>query len=280
MGYLICDKCGGQYELKDGESPDDFDKCECGGKLNYSESPPIIPEKKNKENNVTDDNSESGKSNGPKKGKNKYLLIGVVGIVIAIFIIGGYYAYGMYAENKYYENYRLQYHNSVKAEEKWNQSINSLSEYNLSTMTQAQLEKEYPEMIRKENESLKNLDEAISYHQKSINFEKEMLHYASTDYQKDYANLLINQSELWMKEYDLYKKWSNLIIELITAVKNKDTNKINAIGDQITDIKKQIDAIDAEIIKVVDQREDIRANHPDFTTRLDKEVEIAKNATM
>ncbi|WP_321421080.1 hypothetical protein [uncultured Methanobacterium sp.] len=36
MGYLVCNKCGGYYELKDGESPDDFDlTCECGGTLEY-----------------------------------------------------------------------------------------------------------------------------------------------------------------------------------------------------------------------------------------------------
>ncbi len=36
MGYLVCEKCGGQYELAENEVPDDFsDKCECGGKLTY-----------------------------------------------------------------------------------------------------------------------------------------------------------------------------------------------------------------------------------------------------
>lgn len=37
MGYLVCDKCGGYYELQKGESRDDFDICECGGKLEYVE---------------------------------------------------------------------------------------------------------------------------------------------------------------------------------------------------------------------------------------------------
>ena len=37
MGYLICDKCGGYYELQPGESPDDFtDECGCGGNLEYT----------------------------------------------------------------------------------------------------------------------------------------------------------------------------------------------------------------------------------------------------
>lgn len=37
MGFLICDKCEGYYELKNGERPEDFDRCECGGKLEYTE---------------------------------------------------------------------------------------------------------------------------------------------------------------------------------------------------------------------------------------------------
>jgi hypothetical protein len=37
MPYLICQKCGGYYELEDDESPEDFDSCQCGGKLIYTE---------------------------------------------------------------------------------------------------------------------------------------------------------------------------------------------------------------------------------------------------
>ncbi|MGP8190244.1 MAG: DUF5518 domain-containing protein [Methanobacterium sp.] len=35
MGYIICEKCGGYYELKEGEAINDFQSCECGGKLKY-----------------------------------------------------------------------------------------------------------------------------------------------------------------------------------------------------------------------------------------------------
>ncbi len=38
MSYLKCDKCGGYYELQEGESADDFNSCECGGKLKEIES--------------------------------------------------------------------------------------------------------------------------------------------------------------------------------------------------------------------------------------------------
>lgn len=35
-GYLICDKCGGYYQLEPGESPEEFEGfCNCGGRLEY-----------------------------------------------------------------------------------------------------------------------------------------------------------------------------------------------------------------------------------------------------
>lgn len=41
MGFLVCNKCEGYYELKPGESPNDFDKnCECGGRLISTSSLP------------------------------------------------------------------------------------------------------------------------------------------------------------------------------------------------------------------------------------------------
>lgn len=39
MGFLICDKCKGYYELQPGESPEDFDlTCECGGSIRYADN--------------------------------------------------------------------------------------------------------------------------------------------------------------------------------------------------------------------------------------------------
>ncbi len=40
MGYLVCDSCGGYYELAAGESADDFDTCQCGGNLNLQDEVP------------------------------------------------------------------------------------------------------------------------------------------------------------------------------------------------------------------------------------------------
>lgn len=38
MSYLLCRRCNGYYELKQTESPHDFDTCSCGGPLRYIKS--------------------------------------------------------------------------------------------------------------------------------------------------------------------------------------------------------------------------------------------------
>lgn len=38
MSYLICEECGKYYELNEGKSSFNYDKCECGGKLTYFDS--------------------------------------------------------------------------------------------------------------------------------------------------------------------------------------------------------------------------------------------------
>ncbi len=40
---LICENCGGYYELQKGESQHDFDLCECGGKFKYQLKQEKVP---------------------------------------------------------------------------------------------------------------------------------------------------------------------------------------------------------------------------------------------
>jgi hypothetical protein len=43
-GYLICNTCGGYYELQLGESPEDFDlECGCGGRLIQNTTDSLLP---------------------------------------------------------------------------------------------------------------------------------------------------------------------------------------------------------------------------------------------
>lgn len=36
--YVICEKCGGYYELEEKESITDFDRCQCGGTIKHVSS--------------------------------------------------------------------------------------------------------------------------------------------------------------------------------------------------------------------------------------------------
>lgn len=59
-GSLVCKDCGGYYELQEGESADDFDSCECGGKLihnnpGYSDKTENINDYASKIESIIDD---------------------------------------------------------------------------------------------------------------------------------------------------------------------------------------------------------------------------------
>lgn len=76
-GYLVCDSCGGYYELQKGESPFDFQECECGGNLKYKK--PIISSDKTSNNHLEDSNGIKSKSS------NIYYLGLLIGVII-IFV--------------------------------------------------------------------------------------------------------------------------------------------------------------------------------------------------
>lgn len=283
MGYLICEDCGGYYELQEGESPDDFEKtCECGGKLKYVESLDVKNNDKTMTKSGTPNvskNKDISQDKSPKP-KRKYLVVGLVALIFIVAVIGGSYAYNQYQDNKYYQNYRLESHYAEQSGQKINESDNVLSEYNFDTMTIAQFNQQYDEIIGKVDKGIKIIDEAIDYNQKARNSQNEMLNSARTDYQKKYAELLTKQNDLLIKRYELYKQQYNLLKDLFAAAKNNDKSKITEINNQRSENKKQIEAINNDIANIINEREDIRADNPEFTARLKKEAEIAANATL
>ncbi|MCE7699607.1 MAG: hypothetical protein K8E24_012630, partial [Methanobacterium paludis] len=52
--FLVCERCGGYYKLKEWESPEDFESCQCGGDLHYEaykeESATDKPDERNLDN--------------------------------------------------------------------------------------------------------------------------------------------------------------------------------------------------------------------------------------
>ena len=80
MSYLICDKCGGYYELQPGKSPEDFDlTCNCGGELKYYKS-------------IDDEDIENSDHTGINDGKSsQYNNILIIGLIIFFVGLIGFY---------------------------------------------------------------------------------------------------------------------------------------------------------------------------------------------
>jgi hypothetical protein len=62
-GYLVCNKCGGYYQLQQGESPEDFEKCQCGGDLRFS------------------------KQLNSKSHKKRNIILGISSLLVAVLLI-------------------------------------------------------------------------------------------------------------------------------------------------------------------------------------------------
>lgn len=79
MGYLECKNCGGIYELQEGESPDDYNVCHCGGEIEYHLSYDELTPKQ--EYAPTDEETTRKKSN------RNLLIIIIVSVFLIILIV-------------------------------------------------------------------------------------------------------------------------------------------------------------------------------------------------
>lgn len=85
-GYLICDKCGGYYELQEGESLEDYEECECGGKLKYGTLPLTRDESEKYISDKSDNVDEKNKLVSFVNFNNKKFLA-VISILALIIIM-------------------------------------------------------------------------------------------------------------------------------------------------------------------------------------------------
>lgn len=94
-GYLVCSSCGGFYKLQEGESPFDFESCECGGKLKYTNDPTKLSSQSKSKSTSHEKVAESVKTlkneaNGrfSQVSKKRKAIIGLAGIcVIGLVLI-------------------------------------------------------------------------------------------------------------------------------------------------------------------------------------------------
>lgn len=88
-GYLVCNKCGGYYELQKGESPKDFGECKCGGSLTHVKN-------LGENEEVTKDSTSSNKFTSGSilnlwsKQETKTKIIGISALIVILAIAGLY----------------------------------------------------------------------------------------------------------------------------------------------------------------------------------------------
>lgn len=86
---MVCEECGGYYELEPGESPEEFKSCECGGKLRYEEK--IFEKVKESESSISSPEKSRLKDKLPnwwkKQSRNRRIVITYASIMAVIFII-------------------------------------------------------------------------------------------------------------------------------------------------------------------------------------------------
>jgi len=84
MGYLVCDKCKGYYELQPGESASDFEECECGGNLRYRKK--IILPKNSAENLLENSNDIEQNSKSKTRSISLFKFLGIFIGAMIIFV--------------------------------------------------------------------------------------------------------------------------------------------------------------------------------------------------
>ena len=91
-GYFVCENCGGLYELQEGESPEDFESCECGGKLLYTKDPRNLSNHTNisQDKNASKLKNESLIDEFVKKLNLRALIIGFIIVIILSYLTSAF----------------------------------------------------------------------------------------------------------------------------------------------------------------------------------------------
>ncbi|HML06369.1 MAG TPA: hypothetical protein VK426_11385 [Methanobacterium sp.] len=193
--------------------------------------------------------------------KDKILSIG--GLLIFILVLGSYYAYGIVAEDNYYENYGIAQFYGDKEDQLLNDTDNNWNNAN-GNMTKIK---------NIANSSLNNLKTSNEYDLKYQHYVKEMINYADSDLKKQYAELMLLQSNYSIEYNKMYIEECNLVLNTNW---NDKTQSASALA-KIDELEKKCDDLDSKISAISTKRDEIKSKYPEFSKRLDQEYEKSKN---
>jgi len=193
----------------------------------------------------------------------KSKILSISGLLIFILVLGSYYAYGIVAEDKYYENYGIAESYANQEDQLLNETSNNWDNAN-GNMTQ---------MKNMANSTLKNLKTSNEYEYKYQRYVKEMTKYADSNFKKQYANLMILESNYSIEYNNVFIEESNLILNTNWDDKTQSASSLARIDA----LKKRYDDLDAKISEITAKRNEIKSKYSEFSKRLDEQDEKSKN---
>jgi len=194
-----------------------------------------------------------------RKGK----ILNIAGFLMFIMVLGSYYAYGVIVEDKYYENYGIAEYYGNNEDQLLDDAINNWNNAN----------GDISQMKNIANSTLKNLKTSNEYELEYQHYVTEMDQYADSDLKKQYADLMLSQSNYSVDYNNLYIEQCNLILNTNW---NDKTQSANSLA-KIEELSKKCDNLESKMSKLSAERDKIKSQYPEFSKRLDEEYEKSKN---
>jgi hypothetical protein len=188
-------------------------------------------------------------------------MFAAIGILTAMLILGTYFAYGIYAEDKYYENYRIAQFYGDKEDKLLNDTYNKWDGANGNVAN----------LKNMANVTLINMQTANDYEIKYQHYVNEMIKYADSNVEKQYAVSMLEQSNYSIQDNKAY-------IEIVTLISTISDNNQAQPGylAKLNELTKKRDILGVKMDELGNKREKIRAQYPNFSKRLDQEYEASK----
>lgn len=198
----------------------------------------------------------------------RFSIIGVV--ILIISSLGGFYAYLVYSENMYYENYRFAVFYGAEME-----NITNQSDFNFNTSA-LDGKKMDQNMKNAAQDSKNQIQTEMGYQSKYQDYVKEMVKYANSNEKKQYAQAMLDQSN---KNLD-YMNTESQIDDIILNTNWNNSDQANDANKELYDLIQHKNDLVGQMSDMAKLRVNIRAMYPEFTKKLNVEYESANSAML
>lgn len=189
--------------------------------------------------------------------RKKYLITIIIVLIGIVAIVGGVYAYNSYMNQKFDDNFKLQYQTGDNAKIYFNDASSDTKTYNNEQ-----------DWAAATNNSISSFKKAMGYLNQSINYEQEMVKYAPDKTHKTYAEALVNMNKESMKMDELYLQYYGLFVWPGTVT---NQTKANQLLTDINTTQQNIETLN-------NQKDQIKLLNPDLNDQINNLTKEASTA--